>query len=108
MIVEEDWWDDEDRPRRRMRRRRRRARSQRSGGGEGGGSGRGGSHKDNYWAGLLEVDDNWPDLERRGMVGRDLGHLIAAAIAQEREERVHARRVRTEKIVQKLFCCFRG
>lgn len=103
--MEDDWWDDEDRPRRRMRRRRRRTRSQRSGGG---GSGRGGSHKDNYWAGLLEVDDNWPDLERRGMVGRDLGHLIAAAIAQEREEREHARRVRTEKIVQKLFCCFRG
>lgn len=92
-----------------MRRRRRRTRSQRSEGGRGGGgSGRGGSHKDNYWAGLLEVDDNWPDLERRGMVGRDLGHLIAAAIAQEREEREHARRVRTEKIVQKLFCCFRG
>lgn len=88
-----------------MRRRRRRARSQRSGGGGGSGSGH---HKDNYWAGLLEVDDNWPDLERRGVVGRDLGHLIAAAIAQEREEREQARRVRTEKIVQKLFCCFRG
>lgn len=103
MVVEnDDRWDDEDRPRRRMRRRRRRERSQRN-------AGRGdGSHKDNYWAGLLEVDDNWPDLERRGMVGRDLGHLIAAAIAQEREEREHARRVRTEKIVQKLFCCFRG
>lgn len=104
MVVEnDDRWDDEDRPRRRMRRRRRRERSQRNG--RGGGDG---SHKDNYWAGLLEVDDNWPDLERRGMVGRDLGHLIAAAIAQEREEREHARRVRTEKIVQKLFCCFRG
>lgn len=103
MVVEnDDRWDDEDRPRRRMRRRRRRERSQRN-------AGRGdASHKDNYWAGLLEVDDNWPDLERRGMVGRDLGHLIAAAIAQEREEREHARRVRTEKIVQKLFCCFRG
>lgn len=103
MVVEnDDRWDDEDRPRRRMRRRRRRERSQRN-------AGRGdGSNKDNYWAGLLEVDDNWPDLERRGMVGRDLGHLIAAAIAQEREEREHARRVRTEKIVQKLFCCFRG
>lgn len=94
--MEEEWWNDEDRPRRRMRRRRRRERSRRSG------------HKDNYWAGLLEVDDNWPDLERRGMVGRDLNHLIAAAIAQEREEREQARRVRTEKIVQKLFCCFRG
>lgn len=102
MAEDEEWWDDENRPRRRLRRRRRRARSQRSGRG-----GRG-SHKDNYWAGLLEVDDNWPDLERRGVVGRDLGHLIAAAIAQEREEREHARRVRTEKIVQKLFCCFRG
>lgn len=104
MVVEnDDRWDDEDRPRRRMRRRRRRERSQRNAGR------RDASHnKDNYWAGLLEVDDNWPDLERRGMVGRDLGHLIAAAIAQEREEREHARRVRTEKIVQKLFCCFRG
>lgn len=100
----DEWWDDEDRPRRRMRRRRRRERSQRNAGRGGGDA----SHKDNYWAGLLEVDDNWPDLERRGMVGRDLGHLIAAAIAQEREEREHARRVRTEKIVQKLFCCFRG
>lgn len=87
-----------------MRRRRRRERSQRNGRGGGDVS----HNKDNYWAGLLEVDDNWPDLERRGMVGRDLGHLIAAAIAQEREEREHARRVRTEKIVQKLFCCFRG
>lgn len=104
MVVEnDDRWDDEDRPRRRMRRRRRRERSQRNAG-----RGDASHNKDNYWAGLLEVDDNWPDLERRGMVGRDLGHLIAAAIAQEREEREHARRVRTEKIVQKLFCCFRG
>lgn len=94
-MEDDEWWEDGERPRRRMRRRRRRTRSQRSGG-----EGRGG-HKDNYWAGL-------PDLERRGIVGRDLGHLIAAAIAQEREEREQARRVRTEKIVQKLFCCFRG
>lgn len=94
----EDEDEDGEEPRTRQRMRRRRSRRGRSRRGR----------KDNYWAGLLEVDDNWPDLERRGMVGRDLGHLIAAAIAQEREEREHLRRVRTEKIVRKLFCCFRG
>lgn len=49
----------------------------------------------------------WPDLEQ-GFVGRDLSHLIAAAIGQERDERQERRRARAEKIVKKMFCCFGG